>query len=64
VMLPLGALLTSLFVGWKADRTLVRSVTGLSPLAFGLWRFLIAWLCPIAVAVILITGLFPGLLGA
>ncbi|WP_454599231.1 sodium-dependent transporter [Qipengyuania sp. SM2507] len=64
VMLPLGALLTSLFVGWKADRTLVRSVTGLSPLAFGVWRFLIAWLCPIAVAVILITGLFPGLLGA
>ncbi len=63
VMLPLGALLTSLFVGWKADRTLLRTTTGLSPAAFGLWRFLIAWLCPIAVAIILATGLFPALLG-
>lgn len=64
VMLPVGALLTSIFVGWKADTNLLRTTTALSPFAFGLWRFLIAWLCPIAVAIILITGLFPGLLGA
>ncbi|EDL50606.1 sodium-dependent transporter [Erythrobacter sp. SD-21] len=64
VMLPVGALLTSLFIGWKADANLLRTTTGLSPLAFGLWRFLIAWLCPIAVAIILVTGLFPSLLGA
>ena len=63
VMLPVGALLTSLFIGWKADTNLLRSVTGLSPLAFGLWRFLLAWLCPIAVTIILVTGLFPGILG-
>ena len=64
VMLPVGALLTSIFIGWKADTNLLRITTGLSPLAFGLWRFLIAWLCPIAVTIILVTGLFPGLLGA
>ena len=64
IMLPVGALLTSLFVGWKADRNLVRTTTGLSPAMFGLWRFLIAWLCPIAVTIILVTGLFPSLLGA
>ena len=63
VMLPVGALLTSIFIGWKADETLLRTTTGLSPWAFGLWRFLIAWLCPIAVAVILVTGLFPSVLG-
>jgi neurotransmitter:Na+ symporter, NSS family len=63
VMLPVGALLTSIFIGWKADETLLRTTTGLSPWAFGLWRFLIAWLCPIAVAVILVTGLFPSILG-
>ena len=63
VMLPVGALLTSLFVGWKADANLLRSTTGLSPAMFGLWRFLIAWLCPLAVTVILVTGLFPSILG-
>jgi NSS family neurotransmitter:Na+ symporter len=64
VMLPVGALLTSIFIGWKADTNLLRMTTGLSPLAFGIWRFLIAWLCPIAVAIILVTGLFPSIMGA
>ena len=62
VMLPVGALLVSVFIGWKADTNLLRTTTGLSPLAFGVWRFLIAWLCPIAVAIILVTGLFPAIL--
>ncbi len=62
VMLPLVALLTAVFIGWKADRNLLRATTGLSPWAFGLWRFLIAWLCPIAVTIILVTGLFPSIL--
>ncbi|MBX7533525.1 sodium-dependent transporter [Qipengyuania sp. 1XM1-15A] len=64
VMLPVGALLTSIFIGWKADVNLLRTTTGLSPWAFSLWRFLIAWLCPIAVAIILVTGLFPSILPA
>ncbi len=63
IMLPVGALLTAIFVGWRADRNMVRTVTGLSPLGFTVWRFLIAWLCPIAVALILVTGLFPSILG-
>ena len=63
VMLPVGALLTSIFIGWKADTNLLRTTTGLSPLAFGIWRFLLAWLCPLAVAIILVTGLFPAILG-
>ena len=62
VMLPVGALLVSVFIGWKADTNLLRTTTGLSPVAFGVWRFLIAWLCPIAVAIILVTGLFPSIL--
>ena len=64
VMLPVGALLTSIFIGWKADTNLLRTTTGLSPLAFGIWRFLLAWLCPLAVAIILVTGLFPAILGS
>ena len=64
VMLPLVALFTAIFVGWKADRNLVRATTGLSGGMLALWRFLIAWLCPIAVSLILLFGLFPGLLTA
>lgn len=64
VMLPLGALATSLFVGWKVDRNMVQQVTGLTGAMFTLWRFLIAWLCPLAVSVILVTGLFPSILGS
>lgn len=62
VMLPVGALLTSIFIGWKADTALLRTTTGLSPMVFNVWRILIAWLCPIAVTIILVTGLFPGIL--
>lgn len=62
VMLPVGALLTSIFVGWRADRNLVQRTIGLTGPMFGLWRFLIAWVCPIAVTIILVTGLFPEIL--
>ena len=64
VMLPLGALLVSIFVGWRVDRRLLETTTGLSSAMFALWRFLLAWLCPIAVTIILLTGLFPSLIGA
>ncbi len=62
VMLPLGAFFTAVFVGWKADRRLVEQMTGLSGAWLALWRFLIAWLCPLAVGIILVTGLFPSLI--
>ena len=63
VMLPVGALLTAVFIGWKADKNLLKVTTGLSSGSFAVFRFLIAWLCPLAVAVILVTGLFPSVLG-
>lgn len=63
VMLPLAALLVAVFVGWRADRNLVQGETGLTGGMFGLWRFLVAWLCPVAVFLVLLFGLFPGLLG-
>ncbi|RPF70419.1 sodium-dependent transporter [Aurantiacibacter spongiae] len=62
IMLPLGALLTSIFIGWRADRRLLETTTGLSRPVFALWRFLLAWLCPLAVAIILVTGLFPAII--
>jgi neurotransmitter:Na+ symporter, NSS family len=51
---------TAIFIGWIADRKLVDSETGLSPSGLlPVWRLLIAWLCPLAVALILVTSLFP-----
>ena len=62
VILPLAALLTAIFVGWRADKKLVEHEAGLDGALFGLWRFLVAWLAPVAVGLILLFGLFPALL--
>lgn len=64
VMLPVAALLTAIFVGWRADRKLVEHETGLEGGLFALWRFLVAWVAPIAVFLILLFGLFPDLIAA
>ncbi|WP_336986606.1 sodium-dependent transporter [Altererythrobacter aquiaggeris] len=63
IMLPLGALLVSVFVGWKADANMVKAQSGLSDGMFVIWRFLVAWAAPIAVTLVLVFGLLPGLLG-
>ena len=63
IMLPLGALLVAIFVGWKADANLVKAGSGLDGGMFLLWRFLVAWAAPIAVSLVLLFGLVPGLLG-
>ncbi|MEW6018683.1 MAG: sodium-dependent transporter [Pseudomonadota bacterium] len=64
ILLPFSGLITAVFIGWVADRKLVDSETGLAggPL-LPVWRFLVAWLCPLAVFLILLFGLFPQLLG-
>lgn len=62
VLLPVSALLTAIFVGWRADKKLVQNETGLEGGMFALWRFLVCWVAPIGVALILVFGLFPGLL--
>lgn len=64
VLLPFAALLMAIFVGWRADKKLVENETGLEGGTFALWRFLVCWLAPTAVALILVFGLFPGLLAA
>jgi len=62
IMLPLAGLGVSVFVGWRADRRLVAAQAGLSGAPLLLWRGLVAWLAPVAVFLILLFGLFPGLL--
>jgi NSS family neurotransmitter:Na+ symporter len=62
LLLPLSGLITAVFIGWIADRRLVEAETGLKGL-LPVWRFLVAWVCPLAVAGILATGLFPQIVG-
>jgi neurotransmitter:Na+ symporter, NSS family len=61
LLLPVGGLVAVIFIGWVADRRIVDPETGLTGAMLPLWRFLIAWLCPLAVGVILVVSLFPGL---
>lgn len=63
VLLPVAALITTIFIGWKADKKLVDDQTSLSGGKLAFYRFLTAWVSPIAVSLILIFGLFPSLLG-
>jgi len=63
ILLPASAFLTAIFIGWKADRKLIQAETGLEGSFFGLWRFLVAWLSPIGVALIFVFAVFPNLVG-
>ncbi|HEV2079339.1 MAG TPA: sodium-dependent transporter [Allosphingosinicella sp.] len=63
ILLPLSGLITAVFIGWIADRRLVDPESGLrSGGLLPVWRFLVAWLCPIAVGLILVFSLFPQLI--
>ena len=61
--MPICALLTSLFVGWIAEKRLIDNENGLSGGLEKFWLFLVRWLCPIALAAILLVGIFPSILG-
>lgn len=58
IMLPLGGLLIALFVGWAMPSPDTRDELGLTDSrTYRLWRFLVRYLCPIAVGGILLSNL-------
>ncbi len=61
LLMPIGAILTAIFVGWVAERRLVDAETGLTGGLRRLYLFLIRWLCPLILTAILIVGIFPSL---
>jgi len=63
LLLPLAGLITAIFIGWIADRKLVDEQTGLGGRNLLLWRLLVAWLCPLGLATMLLFGMFPDLFG-
>ncbi len=59
VLLPIGALLTSIFIGWIADREGIREELGLADgAAYRTWLVLIRYVVPVAVAAIFVAGVF------
>ncbi|WP_120078449.1 sodium-dependent transporter [Aurantiacibacter odishensis] len=62
-LMPIGAILTAIFVGWIADRKLIDMENGLGGALHLFWLFLVRFLCPIALVGILVVGIFPDLFG-
>lgn len=58
LFMPIGAILTCIFVGWIADAKLIDDENGLDGLLHQTWRALVRFVCPIALTVILLAGLF------
>jgi NSS family neurotransmitter:Na+ symporter len=60
VLVPVLALVTSLLVGWAVDPGILREqLSRESALFFSLWRWLLRYIAPLALAVILLADLFP-----
>lgn len=60
LMLPIGAMLTSLFVGWRLGPKAVKAITNDGTLnipATGLWLFILRYVAPLGILWILISGL-------
>ena len=58
IMLPLGGLLIAIFAAWQVSKSSLREQLPLMPEAvFEIWHLLLRFLLPIAIIVILVTGL-------
>jgi neurotransmitter:Na+ symporter, NSS family len=57
LMMPVGALCVSLFAGYYYTKDISRAELNASSLIFTIWYFLIRYVSPIAIIIILVTGL-------
>lgn len=58
IMLPVGGMAVALFVGWTLSRAMSENELDTSRFAYGLWRFLVRYVSPTAVGVILVAKVF------
>jgi NSS family neurotransmitter:Na+ symporter len=58
VLLPVGGMLTALFAGWFVTRDAAREELGIrSGSSFQLWRFLIRFIAPVAIGMMLVAAI-------
>ena len=61
LLLPLGGFMMAVFVGWVARRELLQhELRTATRVQFELWLWLLKYLCPLALMVILVAGLWIG----
>lgn len=59
VLLPVGALLTCVFIGWRLDRVTFAAELGVQLRLAAVCRVLLRYICPIAIAAVLAAALWP-----
>jgi len=57
ILLPLGGLLTAIFVGWRIPAKEMQAELGLKRTAFAIWQGLIRYLVPVAIIIVFISGI-------
>ncbi|MEP3051244.1 MAG: sodium-dependent transporter [Erythrobacter sp.] len=58
LFMPIGAIMTCIFVGWIADARLIDDENGLDGALHQIWRALVRFVCPVILTLILVFGLF------
>jgi NSS family neurotransmitter:Na+ symporter len=59
VLLPVGALITCLFTGWRLERTAFAAELAAPATAWKACRILLRYVCPVAIAVVLLAAFLP-----
>jgi NSS family neurotransmitter:Na+ symporter len=57
ILLPIGGLLTAIFVGWKVSPKTMQTELNLSSIQFLVWQCLIKFVAPVAILVVFISGI-------
>jgi len=57
IMLPVGGLLFAVFVGWKMHEKSTKAELGISGLVYQFWLFLVKYICPVGIVIILISSI-------
>ena len=57
ILLPIGGLLTAIFVGWCLPEKVMRDELGLSELGFTIWQTLVRYVAPVAIVIVFVSGL-------
>lgn len=62
ILLPMGGMLISIYAGWILSRkAIAREMEGGTAISFSVWIFLMRFIAPLAIALVLVNSLFPGL---
>ena len=57
ILLPFGGLMTAIFAGWIVSKSASREELGFATEAgYGRWLFLIRWICPLFIGLVLVWG--------